>query len=94
MGRKRSRIEIIYDILDALSEEPTTPTRLATLANMPYDRLQPMLEELESKGLVSLEHDRGNPRARVVVITAKGRLLLDELRRVRKVLRDFGLPIL
>ncbi len=94
MARKRSKMEIVYDILEALSEEPTTPTRLATVANLPYDRLQPLLAELESKGVVRTVENPSNPRSRTVYVTDKGLQLLAELRRLRRVLRDFGLTLI
>jgi predicted transcriptional regulator len=87
-------MEIIVDILERISEEPVTPTRLATTANLPYDRLQPILEELAARGIVVFEAQKGNPRARMVTLTDRGRRLLYELRRLRRVLTDFGLDLL
>lgn len=88
---KRSRIDIVVDVLSALEAEgPMTPTRLATAANLPYDRLQSILGALESRGLVRVE-SQGGGRSRVAVITPEGRRALAELRRVRRLLRDLGL---
>ena len=93
MGRqKRSRTEIILDVLEAIAaEELVTPTKLATIANMPYDRLQPIVEDLLLKGIVEALEDRRSRRLR---LTRKGYTLLQELRRLRRLLRDFGLEIL
>ncbi len=93
MGRqRRSRSEIIFDILEALSvEEGIPPTRLATIANLPYDRLQPILWELVEKGLVEASK---NGRSTRLSLTPKGFRLLKELRRIKKILLDFGLDIL
>ncbi len=93
MGRqRRARAEIILDILEALnSENGVTPTRLATMANLPYDRLQPILGELVEKGLVEAFR---NGRSTRLALTPKGFRLLQELRRLRRVLLDFGLDFL
>ncbi len=91
MGRRRSRIEIIIDILEALSNGPENPTRLATIANLPYDRLTPLITSLEEKGIVELRENPSNPRSRSVHLTSKGRKLLQTLRSLRRVLRDFNL---
>ncbi len=88
---RRSRVDIVIDVLSALAAEgPVPPTRLATAANLSYDRLQGILENLEAKGLVRvIEHGEG--RARLAEITPEGRKALAELRRVRRLLRDLGL---
>ena len=93
-GRRRSRIEIVADILEALDGEVLTPTRLATAANLPYDRLQPILDELIERGLVARRRVESNPRANELVLTERGREVLRELRRLKSVLRDFGLDLL
>lgn len=88
---RRSRVDIVIDVLSALAVEgPMPPTRLATAANLPYDRLQGILESLESKGLVRVSV-HGEGRARIAEITPEGRRALAELRRVRRLLRDLGL---
>lgn len=95
MPRRRSRIEIVMDILEALEEEgPMPPTRLATHANMPYDRLAPLLAELEEKGVIEVEEVSASPKTRTARLTSKGRELLRELRRLKRVLVDFGLDLI
>ncbi|GBF09250.1 hypothetical protein apy_09750 [Aeropyrum pernix] len=85
---RRSRVEIIIDVLEALQAEgPMTPTRLATVANMPYDRLQTVLEPLVAKGLVRVR-DMG--RSKQVEITREGVRALHDLKRVRRLLSDLG----
>jgi predicted transcriptional regulator len=87
---KRTRVEILIDILETLAHDPTNPTRLATLVNMPYDRLKPIMMELEAKGIV--KRTRGS-RSSIFELTPKGMELLRELRRLKKVLQDFGLSL-
>ncbi len=81
------------DLLEALHDSPQPPTRLASAANMPYDRLQPMLEDLERRGVVRLR-PMPDGKGRIAELTDRGRMLLYELRRLRKVLEDFGLDLL
>jgi len=93
--KRRSRIEIVMDILETLEEEgPMPPTRLATHVNMPYDRLATILETLAEKELVAIQDAEENQRTKLAAITEKGRELLAELRKLRKVLLDFGLDII
>ncbi|MDK6028172.1 winged helix-turn-helix domain-containing protein [Ignisphaera sp. 4213-co] len=49
---KRSRIEIVYEILKTLSQEELLPTRLAMFVNVPYDRLSDIINILKKKKLV------------------------------------------
>uniref|UniRef100_A0A7C4FI90 CARD domain-containing protein n=1 Tax=Ignisphaera aggregans TaxID=334771 RepID=A0A7C4FI90_9CREN len=86
--RKRDRLSILFDILKALSEEPQNPTKLAVLVNMPYDRLKKILDELVEKGLLQYE-EQG--RVRIYSLSKDGCKVYEELRRVRKVLQDYGL---
>jgi predicted transcriptional regulator len=86
--RKRDRLSTLFDILKALSEEPQNPTKLATLVNMPYDRLKKILDELVEKGLLQYE-DQG--RVRIYGLSQEGLRVYEELKRIRKVLQDYGL---
>ncbi|MEB3755823.1 MAG: hypothetical protein GSR79_03055 [Desulfurococcales archaeon] len=89
---KRTRIEIILDVLDNLARYPDKPlTKIALYSNLPYDRLVKILDLLESKDLLRKidENNRMN-----YVFTEKGRILLREMKRLRHILNDFGLDIL
>jgi len=88
-GRRRYKLLIVMDVLETLSKGAIAPTRLAMHVNMPYDRLVKVLKELESRGLVRVVDDGGSSRA--VVLTDKGLELLNELRRLKNILSEFGL---
>gem|GEM_PF-1896706 len=89
---KRTRVEIVIDVLENVaSYGPIVPTRLATSANMPYDRLLPIVEDLVSKKILSV---REEGRSRYLEMTPKGYKLLRELKKLRKLLRDFELDII
>ncbi|GAB6148649.1 winged helix-turn-helix domain-containing protein [Stetteria hydrogenophila] len=86
---RRSRLDIVIDVLSRLAEEgEMPPSRLATAANLPYDRLQEVLGALEARGLV---RTKTQGRGRLVEVTGEGRRALAELLRVRRLLRDLGL---
>jgi Predicted transcriptional regulator len=86
--RKRDRLSILFDILKALSEEPQNPTKLTTTVNMPYDRLKKLLDELVEKGLLQYEE---YGRVRMYSLSREGARVYEELKKVRKVLQDYGL---
>ena len=79
---------MIRDVLAALEERGPLPlSRLATHANLPYDRLKALVGELEERGLVRVR--RG--ASLTAEITEKGEELLEEIRRLERLLRDLGL---
>lgn len=85
MKRRRSRLELVADLLEAVEAHPEAPpTRLAQYVNTSYDRLSRLLDELESRGLVSRS-------SRGYSLTPEGRRLLRELKRLRRIITDFGL---
>ncbi|ACB39876.1 winged helix-turn-helix domain-containing protein [Pyrobaculum neutrophilum] len=85
MARKRrTRLEIIADILAVLSTGCRPPTRLATEANLAYDRMAKIMESLVEKGLV--REDAG-----VYCITQEGHRLLEAYRQWRNFLDAVGI---
>jgi predicted transcriptional regulator len=88
MVKKRNKLEIVFEIIDILSKETLNPTKLAMLVNMPYDRLKKLLEELIEKGIIQFE-EQG--RSKVFMLTPQGYKLYEELKKVRKILKDYGI---
>jgi len=86
---RRSKTEIIRDVLAVLEERGPQPlSRLGTYANLPYDRLRRLVEELERRGLVRVSRSSSSL---IVEIAPLGVELLEELRRLERLLRDLGL---
>ncbi|AEM38897.1 transcriptional regulator PadR family protein [Pyrolobus fumarii 1A] len=86
--RYRSQAGIIHDILLVLSREgPINSTRLAQLANLPYDRLRELLDRLVAEGLVETveEGDR-----KLYRITPQGLDALRKLQAAKEVLERLG----
>ncbi|MEM1645565.1 MAG: winged helix-turn-helix domain-containing protein [Ignisphaera sp.] len=88
MNKKRSKLLIVLDILETLMQEEINPTRLATLVNMPYDRLSNLLKELNDRGLVKITAVGKN---KSVSITPKGVEVYNELKKIIALLEDYGL---
>lgn len=91
MTKKRSKIQIIIEILENLRrEEEVNPTRLSLLINLSYDRTARILEELSSKGLITFQEKSDKPSSRVVKLTPEGHKLYFELARIKELLSDYG----
>lgn len=88
MPEKRSRITIIIDILETIQEFELPASRIAEYANMPYDRLKPILEDLEKKGFVK---SRKEGRSMVYMVTSEGRKALVKLKEAYHILKSMGL---
>ena len=87
--RYRSQAGIVHDMLQRLNEEGgMAPTRLSTVANLPYDRLKSILERLERAGLV--KRMRGED-GWIVYITEEGKETLEELKRAKTLLQQLGI---
>ncbi|MFP3239458.1 MAG: winged helix-turn-helix domain-containing protein [Caldivirga sp.] len=86
MVRRRSRVEIIMQILEYLSENCSKPTKMATALNLAYDRLDQMLQQLRSSGLVVYDGDS-------FCISSKGLELLREYQRFRRLAKSLGIDV-
>lgn len=63
-------------------------SRLCEEANMPYDRLKPILDQLEKKGLVTY---RKEGKARIYRITKEGLSALRKLEEAYSILKAVGI---
>jgi predicted transcriptional regulator len=84
MPRKRRRLEIVADILQTLSAGCKPPTRVATKANLAYDRMVKIVETLMERGVV--KEDGG-----LLFITPERAELLNAYRQRRGFLDALGL---
>lgn len=91
-AKKRSRLQIVMETLEALDEHSELhATELSLIVKLSYDRLRSILENLNERGLVEVERTEDERRSLMVKLTSEGRRLLEELRRLRKILEDYGL---
>lgn len=91
-ARKRSRLQIIMEVLEALSQHGELhATELSLVVRLSYDRLRNILEHLNERGLLVLERLNNEHKSLIVKLTSEGDYLLEELRRLKKLLEDYGL---
>tara|TARA_Y100000310_G_C20612320_1_gene778678 strand:+ start:1091 stop:1381 length:291 start_codon:yes stop_codon:yes gene_type:complete len=96
MAVRRSRLELIFDILLAIQNKGgrIKPTHLMYKSNLSHKLLNHYLEELIGNSLVAVEEEIAKKKkksTKTVVITDKGLSFLAELRRMREFTDAFGL---
>lgn len=96
MGSRRSRLELIFDILLAIQNKGgrIKPTHLMYKSNLSHKLLNNYLEELMEKELVVISEEitrKKRTNTKMVVITDKGLSFLAEFRRMREFTDAFGL---
>lgn len=96
MATRRSRLELIYDILTAIQNKGGVikPTHLMYKSNLSHKLLNNYLEELMHKELVVIEETLAKKKkapSKTVRITDKGLGFLAEFRRIREFTDAFGL---
>lgn len=97
MGSRRSRLELVFDILLAIQNKggKIKPTHLMYKSNLSHKLLNNYLEELMQKELVRVDEEMATKKKRantkMVVITEKGLDFLAEFRRMREFTDAFGL---
>lgn len=90
MERKRTRLDIIADMLSAIMEKGNSikPTHLMYKSNLSHTQMKGYLEELVSKEFISKVDKKGNE---YIVITDKGFEFLNKFKQMREFQDAFGL---
>lgn len=96
MGARRSRLELIFDILLAIQNKGgrIKPTHLMYKSNLSHKLLNSYLEELINREMVTIEEEINRKRksaTKTILITEKGLGFLAEFRRMREFTDAFGL---
>ena len=96
MGSRRSRLELIFDILLAIQNKGgrIKPTNLMYKYNLSHKLLNNYLDELIQKELVFIQEEQVKKRQapnKMVIITEKGLGFLAEFRIMREFTDAFGL---
>jgi predicted transcriptional regulator len=89
--QKRSRLEIIRDILKVIRESNNaiSPTKLQRLSNLSFQMFEEYVGDLESKSLiVAIPYKE---KRKIYSLTEKGRNFLDKYEDFVAFLSDFGL---
>ncbi|MBD3164557.1 hypothetical protein GF323_05105 [Candidatus Woesearchaeota archaeon] len=90
MRRKRSRLDIIKDMLASIQDKggEIKPTHLMYRSNLSHGQMQSYLEEMVNKELVR-KTDKNNYQ--YLIITDKGNKFLEKLREMKEFEETFGL---
>lgn len=93
MSERRSKFEIIFDILKAIQDRGgrIKPTHLLYKSNLSYKRLQGYMDSLLKKGLVEKAEEGRKIKKNVIVLTDKGYEFLANYNKVREFTEAFGL---
>ncbi|MGI0078328.1 MAG: DUF354 domain-containing protein [Nitrososphaerales archaeon] len=78
---RRSRMEILLDIIQAASLRPLRPTQIMRTANISYNDLKRIVANLESSGLLSIEETFNG---KLYQTTEEGLRLLEDYRGLRQ----------
>ncbi len=78
--KRRSKLEILVDIIQAASLRPLRPTHLMRAANISYNELKSIIDSLERKGLIRSETTFGG---RYYQATGDGLKLIEEYQLFR-----------
>ena len=85
----RSDLVILLDILDAIGDDGSLISHIASYANMPHPRVKERLDVMIKNGLIKEEMD--DEGRRIYVLTNKGRVVRDRIREIVYMLREIGL---
>ena len=90
MAKKRERLEVIYDILKAVSDSSNSvkPTRLLYNSNLSPQMFKDYIGELVEKGFLSEEAEDGKRR---YSLTDKGYEYLNKYKVIVEFIEGFGL---
>jgi len=80
---RRSRLEIYYDILQAISRGIQKPTRIMYKTNLSWIPLQEILQSLLTQGFIE---EKRSEKSRRYEITTKGLDVLNYYEKARKAL--------
>ena len=91
MITKRSKMEIIHDMLSAIGRfQPVGPTKIIYKANLSHDRFKEYISFLEARELVLETSEKGKT---IFTLTAKGKDFLSRFTQVQELSEAFGLPL-
>lgn len=90
MAKKRERLEVIRDILNAIRQNKNIkPTRLLYSSNLSPQMFKEYINELIEKKFISL--DIGDEERKTFSLTKKGNDFLEEYRAIERFVENFGL---
>lgn len=90
MGKKRTRIEVMHDILDVIRQKSgkIKPTHILYRSNLSYQMMDEYLTELITKGFIT---EQKLKQGRTYLITQKGLNFLSKYSMIKEFTDSFGL---
>jgi len=90
MQRKRSRLDIVYDMLLTMSNKGgrIKPTHLMYKANLSHTQMKLYLDELIAKSLVEEE---AKDERKMLVLTQKGFAFIQKFNQMKEFEKTFGI---
>lgn len=91
MGKKRERLELIYDILCTIRDNNNSikPTRLLQLSNLSSQMFKDYISELQGKSFIRDVEDKKGKK--FFSLTDKGFRFLEKYKVIQNLITDFGL---
>jgi len=87
MSKRRSKLEIILDILSAVMDGVDKPTRIMFAAKMSYRSTQRVLSRLVEQGFLEVRmNTKSRQSKKRYVITEKGANVLDYFEKAKEIL--------
>jgi predicted transcriptional regulator len=90
MVERRSKHEIIYDILNLISQKggKVKPTHILYGGNLSHDRLKKYLKELIDAGFIAQTEEKGKT---FYTLTEKGYKFIEEFKKIEEMTAAFGI---
>ncbi|MBI5881209.1 winged helix DNA-binding protein [archaeon] len=90
MTNRRSRLEIIYDLLNSIREKGGSikPTHLLYKSNLSHKKMMEYTAELMEKGFMEEKEKDGK---KIYALTDKGQEYVNEFMRMKRFSESFGL---
>ena len=91
MVKKRERLEVVYDVLDAIraNNNSIKTTRLQHASNLSPQMFKEYIEELVSKEFIKPQSDKNDRK--YYALTDKGYEFLTKYRQAMTLIENFGL---
>lgn len=92
MANRRTKLEIIYDILSSVQDKrgKIKPTHLLYKSNLSHKKMLLYVQELMQKSMLEEEGDPKKEGKRLYVLTDEGAKFLAEFKRLREFTDSFG----
>ncbi len=90
MNKKRSKLQVIHDILEVIRERngKIKPTHILYKSNLSHQMMEEYLEELISKGFIN---EKKLEKGKTYLITEKGLNYLNKYALIKDFTESFGL---